>query len=144
VWCRAFFMFFRRNTMTIPTNLKYDVTDEWVRVEGNIAVIGVSDYAQDSLSDIVFFEAVVSVGDEISAKDQIATLESVKAAADINAPVSGKVVAINEDLGGAPETVNSDPYGKGWMVKIEMSNSADLNHLMDSATYEKYLSERSH
>jgi glycine cleavage system H protein len=130
--------------MTIPTNLKYDVTDEWVRVEGNIAVIGVSDYAQDSLSDIVFFEAVVSLGDEITAKDQIATLESVKAAADINAPVSGKVVAINEELGGAPETVNSDPYGKGWMVKIEMSNSADLNHLMDSATYEKYLSERSH
>ncbi len=130
--------------MPIPTNLKYDVTDEWVRVEGNVAVIGVSDYAQDSLSDIVFFEAVVSVGDEVTAKDQIATLESVKAAADINAPVSGKVVAINEELGGAPETVNSDPYGKGWMVKIEMSNPADLNHLMDSATYEKYLAERSH
>jgi glycine cleavage system H protein len=137
-------MFFRRNYMPIPTNLKYDVTDEWVRVEGNVAVIGVSDYAQDSLSDIVFFEAVVSVGDEVTAKDQIATLESVKAAADINAPVSGKVVAINEELGGAPETVNSDPYGKGWMVKIEMSNPADLNHLMDSATYEKYLAERSH
>jgi glycine cleavage system H protein len=130
--------------MTIPTDLKYALTDEWVRVEGDIAIIGVSDFAQDSLSDIVFFEAVVSVDEQIAAKSQIATLESVKAAADINAPISGTVVAINEDLGGSPEVVNADPYGKGWMVKIKMSNPAELDHLVDAAGYEKYLSERSH
>lgn len=130
--------------MTSPTNLKYAVSDEWVMIEGNVATVGVTDYAQDSLSDIVFFEAVVSVGDTIQVKDQIATLESVKAAADINSPVSGKVIAVNEDLGNAPETVNSDPYGKGWMLKIEMSNPSDLDHLMDADGYEKYLSERSH
>jgi glycine cleavage system H protein len=130
--------------MTNPTNLKYAVTDEWVREEGNIVVIGVTDYAQDSLSDIVFFEAVVAVGDLVKGKSHIATLESVKAAADINAPVSGKVVAVNEELGSSPEVVNSDPYGKGWMLKIEMSNPAELDHLMDASGYEKYLSERSH
>ena len=130
--------------MNNPTSLKYAITDEWVRVEGNIATVGVTDYAQDSLSDIVFFEAVVSIGDEIKAKNQIATLESVKAAADINAPVSGKVIEINEELGNAPETVNSDPYGKGWMIKVEMSEPSELSHLMDAQGYEKYLSERSH
>ena len=130
--------------MSIPAELKYAVTDEWVRIEGNSAVFGVTDYAQESLSDIVFFEAVVAVGDLIKVKDQIATLESVKAAADINAPVAGKVVEINEELSSAPENVNSDPYGKGWMVKIELSGAPDLGHLMDAAGYEKYLAERSH
>lgn len=129
--------------MNIPTDLKYMMTDEWVRIEGNVAVIGVTDYAQDALSDIVFFEAVVSPGENVSAKDQIATLESVKAAADVSTPVSGKVIAINEELSSSPEIVNSDPYGKGWMVKIELTNP-DLSHLLDSAGYEKFLSERSH
>jgi glycine cleavage system H protein len=130
--------------MSIPVDLKYGVSDEWVRVEGNIAIIGVTDYAQDSLSDIVFFEAVVSVGDTVISKNQIATLESVKSAADINAPVSGKVVAINEELGGAPEIVNKDPYGDGWMLKIEISDPSELDHLLDAGGYEKYLAERSH
>ena len=127
-----------------PAALKYTITDEWVRVEGNIAIIGVSDYAQDSLSDVVFFEAVVSTGETVAAKDQIATLESVKAAADVSTPVSGKVVAINEGLSSSPEIVNSDPYEAGWMLKIEMSNPAELSSMLDSAGYEKYLSERSH
>jgi glycine cleavage system H protein len=130
--------------MNTPANLRYTLTDEWVRLEGNIAVIGVSDYAQDSLSDIVFFEAVVSVGDQIKSKDQIATLESVKAAADVSSPVSGKVVAINEELGSSPEVVNSDPYEKAWMVKIEISNPAEMSSMLDAAAYEKYLAERSH
>lgn len=130
--------------MNTPANLRYTLTDEWVRLEGNIAVIGVSDYAQDSLSDIVFFEAVVSVGDQIKSKDQIATLESVKAAADVSSPVSGKVIAINEELGSSPEVVNVDPYGKAWMVKIEISNPAEMSSMLDAAVYEKYLAERSH
>jgi glycine cleavage system H protein len=130
--------------MNIPSDLKYAMSDEWVRVEGNLATIGISDYAQDSLSDIVFFEAIVSVGDIVNIKDQIGTVESVKAAADINAPLSGKVVAVNEDLGGAPEIINSDPYGKGWMLKIELGPKPSLDHLMDAAGYEKYLAERSH
>ena len=130
--------------MNTPSELRYSLTDEWVRVEGNVAVIGVSDYAQDSLSDVVFFEAVVGVGDMLKSKDQIATLESVKAAADISSPISGKVIAINEDLGSSPEIVNSDPYGKAWMVKIELANPAELSVLLDAAAYDKYLSERSH
>ena len=130
--------------MNTPTNLKYAQTDEWVKVDGNLATIGVSDYAQDSLSDVVFFEAVVSVGDDVTAKSQIGTLESVKAAADVSSPVSGKVVAINDGLASAPESVNSDPYGEAWMVKIEMSNPAELQSLMDAAAYETFCAGRSH
>lgn len=130
--------------MNIPSNLKFAQSDEWVRVDGNIAVIGVSDYAQEALSDVVFFEAVVSEGEDVSASSQIATLESVKAAADVNSPVSGKVVAINEELGSSPELVNSDPYGKAWMIKIEMSNPAELDKMMDAAAYETYCAGRSH
>lgn len=130
--------------MKTPIELKYTMSDEWVRIEGNTAVIGVTDYAQDALSDVVFFEAVVAIGDALSSKDQIATLESVKAAADISTPISGKVLAINEDLSSSPEIVNSDPYEKGWMLKVEMSNPAELANMLDSAGYEKYLSERSH
>ena len=130
--------------MNTPSTLKYAMTDEWVRVEGNVAVIGVSDYAQDALSDVVFFEAVVSVGDQVKSKDQVATLESVKAAADVSTPLSGKVLEINEGLGSSPEIVNNDPYGEAWMIKIELSNPDELSVLMDAAAYEKYLSERSH
>ncbi len=97
-----------------------------------------------SLSDVVFFEAVVAGGDELSAKDQIGTLESVKAAADVSTPVAGKVVEINESLSGSPEVVNSDPYGQAWMVKIELSNPSDLNGLMDAAGYDAYCAGRSH
>jgi glycine cleavage system H protein len=130
--------------MNVPGNLKYTTTDEWVKVEGNTATIGVTDYAQDALSDVVFFEAVVSVGDTVKSNTQIATLESVKAAADVNSPVSGKVLETNDSLGSSPEHVNSDPYGAAWMVKIELSGPADLSKLMDADAYEKYCAGRSH
>lgn len=130
--------------MNIPANLKYAETDEWVLVEGNVATIGISDHAQDQLSDIVFVEISVSEGDTVKKGSACATLESVKAAADVNLPVSGKVVAINEDLAQTPEVVNSDPYGKAWMVKVELSNPGELADLMDAAAYEKYCAERSH
>lgn len=130
--------------MNIPANLKYAETDEWVLVEGNVATIGISDHAQDQLSDIVFVEIAVSEGETVKKGATCATLESVKAAADVNLPVSGKIVAINEELAQTPEVVNSDPYGKAWMVKVELANPGELTGLMDAAAYEKYCAERSH
>lgn len=125
--------------MNIPTNVKFTKNDEWIKLDGNTGAIGISDYAQEQLSDIVFVEITVSVGDEINQGDACATIESVKAAADVYSPVSGKVVAINETLPDAPETVNSDPYGEAWMVKIELSKPDEMNGLMDSSAYEAFL-----
>ncbi len=130
--------------MNVPTDLKYTANDEWVRVEGKTGAVGITDYAQDSLSDIVFVEIVVAEGDVISKGDAVATLESVKAAADVYSPVSGTVVAINEALPDAPETVNSDAFGAAWMVKIELSDAGELDSLMDAAGYEKHLAEKDH
>lgn len=127
--------------MNIPGELKYTNTDEWVKVEGNVATIGITDHAQNQLSDVVFVEITVGVGDKIAKKSTIATVESVKAAADVNLPVSGKVVAVNEDLPQTPELVNSDPYGKAWLIKVEMDNPAELDGLMDAAGYEKHAQE---
>lgn len=127
--------------MQFPSELKYNETDEWVSQEG---VIGVSDFAQDQLSDIVYFEVTVSVGDEVAKGDPIAILESVKAAADIYAPVSGEVIEINEALAEQPEQVNSDPYGSAWMVKLALGDPTELKALMDSAAYQKHTEERSH
>jgi glycine cleavage system H protein len=122
--------------MNFPTDLKYTENDEWVRVEGKTGTVGITDYAQNQLSDIVFVDVVVAVGEEVKAGDACATVESVKAAADVYMPVSGKVVAINEALPDAPETVNSDPYGAAWMVKVEVSNPSELNGLLDAAAYQ--------
>ncbi len=130
--------------MNVPGNLKYTSTDEWVKVDGNVATVGISDYAQDQLSDIVYVEIRAGSGEKVAKNGALATLESVKAAADVNAPVSGKVVAANEGLSQTPEIVNSDPFGGAWMVKIEMSNPAELDSLMDAAAYEKYCQERGH
>lgn len=123
--------------MNIPSDLKYTPNDEWIRVEGNIGTVGITDFAQNQLSDIVYVEITVAVGDEVSRGDSCATLESVKAAADVYLPASGKVVAINEALPDTPEKVNSDPYGEAWMVKIELSNPSELDELLDAAAYEK-------
>jgi glycine cleavage system H protein len=133
----------QEDRMNFPANLKYMPSDEWAKIDGNMATMGVSDYAQDQLSDIVYFEFKVDAGDEVSKGDVIATLESVKAAADVVAPVSGKVVELNEKLTEAFESVNTDPYG-AWMVKIEMSSPAEVDKLMDAAAYQTYCEERSH
>ncbi len=130
--------------MNVPANLKYAKSDEWVKVDGKVATIGISDYAQDQLSDIVFVEIALGVGDQAQKGKVGATLESVKAAADVSLPVSGKVVEINEEIADSPEVVNSDPYGKAWMLKIELSNPGDLDDLMDADAYSKYCEERSH
>lgn len=130
--------------MNFPTNMKYSESDEWVLVEGNTATIGISDYAQSQLSDIVYVEFKVEVGDEVK-KDSIAvTVDSAKATADVNQPVSGKVTQIHTELPDIMERINTDPYGDGWMLKVQLTNPAELDKLMDAAAYETYCQKRSH
>jgi glycine cleavage system H protein len=130
--------------MKILAGLKYSNTDEWVKVDGTVATIGVSDFAQEQLSDVVFVEIAVSLKDMVKKGGLLGTVESVKAASDINFPVSGKVVSINESLSDSPELVNTDPYDKAWMVKIEMSNIAELNDMMDTKSYQAFCEGREH
>jgi glycine cleavage system H protein len=128
--------------MNIPNQLKYTSNDEWIKIDGKIGTIGITDYAQEQLSDIVFVEVVVSVDDEVSKGDSCATVESVKAAADVYMPVSGKVIAVNEDLPATPELINSDAYGAAWMVKIEISDPSELSGLLDAVGYQKHTEEK--
>jgi glycine cleavage system H protein len=130
--------------MNIPADAFYAQTDEWAKVAGNVATIGITDYAQDQLSDVVFVEVIVSAGESVKKGQQIATVESVKAAADILAPFSGKVVAINEDLPSTPEMVNQDPFGKAWLIRLELSNPAESQSLMNADAYAEYVQGRSH
>jgi len=130
--------------MDFPSDLKYTESDEWIRLEGKVATLGVTDYAQDQLSDLVFFEISAAVGEAVSKGQTIGAIESVKAAADLYSPVSGTLKAINESLASAPELVNSDPYGAGWMARVELSDSSELDGLMDSTAYQKHCEERSH
>lgn len=125
--------------MNIPAKLKYTENDEWIEVDGGVGKVGITDYAQDQLSDIVYVEVLVAEGDSVSQGDSCATIESVKAAADVYMPVSGKVVAVNDGLPDTPEQVNSDPYGAAWMVQIELSDPSELDKLMDAEAYEAFL-----
>ncbi len=124
-----------------PEDLKYTENDEWIRVEGDTAKIGLTDYAQDHLSDLVFVE-LPDVGEVLTKGEAFASVESVKAASDVYAPASGEVIAVNSKLDDAPETINSDPYGEGWFVEIKLSNKAELNDLMDAAAYAKHCAAR--
>lgn len=125
----------------IPADLKYASTHEWVRDEGDgTFTIGISEHAQDLLGDMVFVE-LPDVGDKVETGDDIAVAESVKAASDIYAPMSGEVVAINEDLEDSPETVNNDPYGDGWLFKIKADDSSELQNLLDADAYEASIDE---
>jgi glycine cleavage system H protein len=130
--------------MNIPVDLKYTGSDEWVRIEGNVATIGVTDFAQSQLSDIVYFELKVDAGDVVKKGAAVATMESVKAAADVSTPVSGKIIEVNENLGDDFEKINTDPYGAAWMVKVELSNPAEVADLMGAAAYQKSCEERGH
>jgi glycine cleavage system H protein len=125
--------------MNAPTHLKYTKSDEWF--DPASGAMGISDYAQSQLSDIVFVELLVDEGDSVEVGKAIASVESVKASAEIYAAAGGKVSAVNQDLSNKPETLNSDPYGEGWMIKVEGGPEGDV---MDSAAYEKYCEERSH
>ncbi|MBN1266689.1 MAG: glycine cleavage system protein GcvH [Anaerolineales bacterium] len=130
--------------MDFPADLKYTENDEWVRVEGSEAVCGISDFAQDQLSDIVFVEILVSEGDSFKKGDSIASVESVKTAADVYAPVSGKVTAVNEALMETPEVVNTDPYGAAWIIRFELSDPAEVDALLSTDDYRKNTEERAH
>ena len=125
--------------MNTPANLKYTKSDEWFDPESGKA--GITDYAQSQLSDIVFVELLVEEGDTLESGKPIASVESVKASAEIYSPSSGKVVAVNKDLSDKPETINSDPFGGAWMIQLEGGSAAEA---MDSAAYEQYCEERSH
>lgn len=128
--------------MEFPQHLKYTKNDEWINPTDG--TVGITDYAQDQLSDVVYVEFLVNVGDEVKQGDTIATVESVKAAADVYAPVSGKVIALNEGLTDAPEKINEDPYGEAWFLRLEIANPAELDSLMDAAAYQAYCQEREH
>ncbi len=120
--------------MNTPANLKYSKEHEWVRVEGDVAVIGITDFAQDQLGDIVFVD--IQTEGETLAKDEIfGAIEAVKTVADAFMPVSGEVIEVNPDLEGAPESVNKDPYGAGWMIKVKMSNPEEVNELLSAEEY---------
>lgn len=121
--------------MNTPTNLKYSKDHEWVKVDGNIATIGITDFAQSQLGDIVFVD-IQTEGEDLAAGEVFGAIEAVKTVADGLMPVSGKVIEVNADLEGAPESVNTDPYGAGWMIKVEMSNPAEYDELLDAAAYE--------
>lgn len=125
----------------IPADLKYTETDEWIRLDGEEALVGITDYAQDQLSDLVFVE-LPAVGDTFGRGEPFGVVESVKAAADINLPVSGEIIETNTDLENAPETINADPYGKGWIVRIKLSDPSELASLMDATAYKAYCDER--
>ena len=127
--------------MNFPTDVKYAKSDEWIRVKGNAAEAGITDYAQSHLSDIVYVE-LPEVGAEVQAGTPFGSIESVKAASDMNMPAGGTITAVNEALSDAPEVVNSDPYGKGWIVKFTLSDPGELNALMDAKAYEAYCNER--
>ncbi len=127
--------------MNFPNDLKYTQSDEWIRVSGNAAEAGLTDYAQNHLSDIVYVE-LPEVGAEFKQGTSFGSIESVKAASDINLPASGTITAVNDSLSDAPESVNSDPYGKGWIVKFTLSDPSELASLMDAAAYEAYCNER--
>ena len=120
----------------LPEELKYLSTHEWARVEGDVVTVGITDHAQDAMGDLVYVE-VPEVGIQVSAGDEAGVVESVKAASDIYAPVSGEVLAVNEGLEDEPELVNSDPYGEGWMFKIRMTDSSDLDAMLDAEAYQQ-------
>jgi glycine cleavage system H protein len=126
-----------------PDNAKYTETDEWIIVTGGTAKIGLTDYAQNQLSDIVFVDlGEMEVGSTVSKGEPFTTVESVKAASDVNAPVSGEIVAVNEALENKPDLINEDPFGRGWIAEIKISSPAELNGLMDAAAYAKFCEGR--
>ena len=125
--------------MNIPENLKYTKEHEWIRVEENFAYVGITDFAQGELGDIVFVE-LPNLEEEFSQNDIFGTIEAVKTLADLFIPISGKIVAVNEDLEGQPELINTSPYEDGWIVKIEVTNKEDLESLMNNNSYKELIS----
>lgn len=126
--------------MNVPENLKYTKDHEWISVEGNVGTVGITDYAQGELGDVVFVDIDPGI-QEVKEGESFGTIEAVKTVSDMYAPCSGKVVELNKKLGDDPQVVNSDPYGEGWMVKIEISNPAELNGLLSAADYKQLIGQ---
>lgn len=129
--------------MAYPSNYRYTKEHEWVAPNGKTAKVGISEFAQNQLGDIVFVE-LPAVGAELKAGDALGTIESVKAVSEVYAPVAGKVKAINEELAKKPELINQDPHGAAWMVELELSDPAEASKLMDAPAYEKFVAEAAH
>jgi glycine cleavage system H protein len=129
--------------MNVPGDLKYSKTHEWIRVEGDTGTVGISDFAQQELGDIVFVEAPAT-GTALEADGPMGSVESVKAVSELNAPAAGTVAEVNEALADHPELLNQDPYGQGWIVKITLSAPGELAALMDAAAYAQYVAESGH
>ena len=126
--------------MNIPNELKYTKDHEWIAIEGEIATVGITDFAQRELGDIVYVE-IETVGELLKADEVFGTVEAVKTVSDLFLPVEGEILELNEDLETSPEDVNNDPYGKGWMIKMKVSNSGDLDNLLSSDEYKKLIGE---
>ncbi len=129
--------------MNVQPDLKYTKTHEWIKNEGKVGVVGISDYAQKEISDIAYVE-LPEVGRQIKAEESVCVIESVKAAFDIYAPASGKIIDVNNELETDPALVNNDPYGGGWLFKVELSSLDELNALMDVSAYEQHIKEAAH
>ena len=125
---------------TYPEELKYHPEHDWARIEGDEATFGITWYAQDALGEVVFFDPP-EVGSTVSANESYAEVESVKAVSDVFAPLSGEVTAVNEELADAPERINDDPYGEGWLVKVKLSDTAQVDSLLDVEAYRKLLQD---
>ncbi len=124
--------------MSFPKDLKYSVEHEWIRVEGDTGVVGISDHAQSQLGDIIFVD-VNTLGEEISQNDVFGSVDAVKTASDLFLPISGEIIEINSQLESNPELVNNDPYGEGWIIKIKIKDSSELDSLMDADSYQNFV-----
>ncbi|OGB67017.1 MAG: glycine cleavage system protein H [Caldithrix sp. RBG_13_44_9] len=124
--------------MHIPAELKYTKDHEWARIEGDVATVGITDYAQSELGDIVYVE-LPEVGKKTKQADSFGTIEAVKAVSDLFAPLSGEIIEINHTLSDQPEVINKDPYGEGWLVKIKVSNKSEISILLDKSKYEELI-----
>jgi glycine cleavage system H protein len=124
--------------MSIPEGLKYTKDHEWIKVDGNIATVGITDFAQGELGDIVYVD-ISSVGNQVGQHEVFGTVEAVKTVSDLFMPISGKVIEFNKALDTAPEKVNGDPYGDGWMVKVELSNTSEVASLLTAAQYKELI-----
>lgn len=126
--------------MNIPENLKFTKDHEWLKIEGDIAFVGITDYAQSQLGDVAFVD-VTTVGETLDKEESIGTIEAVKTVSDVFMPVSGEILELNEQLEGDPALINNDPYGEGWIVKIRLTDMSDVEELLDAAGYEALINE---
>lgn len=124
--------------MGIPENLKYSKDHEWVKIEGNEAIIGITEYAQDQLGDIVYVDITASEGEDIPSGYTFGSIEAVKTVSDLFMPISGKLLEINPMLDGEPELINTDPYGEGWIIRIELKEESEMGDLLDAAAYQDF------